>query len=187
MTEQKNIHENYQSQVTGSPIDVAEAEREYRTEAEKFKQEHGYYPEEEPPQERQSMSLTIPPNVTIEERLMFMSYLGDSVPLWDYPGETLTIVGVAAFDDWKRDKNGIELLDEEGALIPCKRTIWKGELGKLWHSTSGVAYSFCKRALWPVMTADNRPGDLLAPVKIKIGRRPTKSGNSTFKFDIVSE
>lgn len=143
--------------------------------------------EHEPQETIKELTIFIPLTATVEERLMFMSYLGDSEPLWNYPGETLTIVGVAEFDDWKRDKDGELVYDEDGALIPCKRTVWKGQLGKLWHSTSNVAYGWCKKSLWPVMTYDGKPGDLIAPVKIKIGRRPTKKGNSTFKFDVVNE
>lgn len=180
MPSQENLDENYQQQVNTVEDINFEETREFSENPPTI---------ETPQHEENSKELTIfiPINATVEERLMFMSYLGDSEPLWNYPGETLVIVGVAAFDDWKRDKNGVELLDEDGALIPCKRTVWKGQLGKLWHSTSNVAYAWCKRFLWPIMTYDNKPGDLVAPIKIKIGRRPTKKGNNTFKFDIVSE
>lgn len=138
-------------------------------------------------QEAKEVTLYVPDTATVEERLMFMSYMGDSEQLWSYQGETLVIVGVAVFDDWKRDELGELVVDEDGALVPCKRTVWKGQLGKLWHSTSNVAYGFCKQKLWPVMGNNGKPGDLLAPVKIKIGSRSTKSGRRTFKFDIVGE
>jgi hypothetical protein len=156
---------------TGTAEDILEAEKQEQE-------------QQEPPTDVIKYDLA---RATTEQRLALMSYLGDTEPLWNYQGETLTIVGVVAFDDFKRDENGVEVLDEDGALIPCKRTIWKGQLGKLWHSTSNVAYGFCRQKLWPVMTIDGQQGDLLAPVKIKIGSKGTKNGRRTFKFDIVSE
>ena len=176
MPSQENLDENYQKQYTGSLEDVVAAEQ-----ADREQNEH------EPQETTKDLTFYIPPDASIEERLMFMSYLGDATPLWHEQGETIVFNGVAAFDDWKRDENGVELLDEYGAFIPCKRTIWKTPQGKLYHSTSNVVYGWCKKALWPIMTQTGKPGDLVAPIKIRVGSRPTKNGLRTFKFDIVSE
>ncbi len=179
-----------QKQYTDSLEDVIETEKETAKEALQMAQEIQQETDAilQPQQEltRDVIQYDIA-RATTEERLSLMSYLGDTEPLWNYQGESLIIVGVVAFDDFKRDENGVELLDEDGALIPCKRTIWKGQLGKLWHSTSNVAYGFCKQKLWPVMGVNGAQGELIAPVTIKIMSKPTRSGRRTFKFDIVSE
>lgn len=133
----------------------------------------------------QSFTLSIPENATIEQRIQIMSYMGDSEPIWNFPGASFTIIGAIAVDDWVTDENGNPKQDEEGAYIPCKRTIWRTNDGKLYHSKSNVLYGWCKAKLWPIVGVNGQQGNLIAPTTIRIGSRSTKNGRRTFKFDIL--
>jgi hypothetical protein len=130
------------------------------------------------------LTLSVPEDATIEERLTMMQFMGSATPLWDELGNWLEIEGAITLPGWKRDKDGQFVLDDEGACVPVQLTFWRDTTGKLYHSQSPVAYNWCQNTLWPIMTKRNRPGMLLAPVHIRIGSQTTKAGNKTFKFDI---
>jgi hypothetical protein len=151
-------------------------------------EEQGYAPSEQHalvPVSPDLQTISIPEDATIEERLSLMAFMGDTLSLWHQAGETLTFVGIQVVNAFKRDENGAFVLDDEDAPVPCKLTLWKTEDGKLYRAQSPVAYGFCRDKVWPVMTAHNKPGMLLAPVSIKIGHKLTRNGKQTFKFDVV--
>jgi hypothetical protein len=133
----------------------------------------------------QIAQISIPEDATPAERLIFMAFLGDTKPLWDEVGNTLTFTGVIHHDDYARGEDGLYKLDEDGALIPCKRCVFRREDGSLYATSSPVAYGWVKNKLLPVMTINGRSGLFVAPVQIKIGQRRTKSGRMTFRFDII--
>jgi hypothetical protein len=135
----------------------------------------------------QDAQIMIPEDATPAERLIFMAFLGDTKPLWDEVGNTLTFTGVIHHDDYARGEDGLYKLDEDGALIPCKRCVFRRADGALYATSSPVAYGWVKNKLLPVMTLNGRSGLFVAPVQIKIGQRRTKSGRMTFRFDIILE
>jgi hypothetical protein len=54
----------------------------------------------------QALTLSVPEDATIEERLTMMQFMGSATPLWDELGNWLEIEGAITLPGWKRDKDG---------------------------------------------------------------------------------
>ena len=127
----------------------------------------------------------LPDSVSLQQRMELAEYVGDTQPLKNKINMTVLVKGVIYHDDIRRDENGNPLLDEDGATIPCVRTIWLCEDGTLLTSTSDVAFRFVQKQLLPILGRGGQRGHLLTTVGVKISPKQTKQGRQTFGFSIV--